>query len=89
MSAEIKDSPIRREPSKSQQEFATNAFDVKIGELYGNHPNLNAMLNFLENSNSIDYKAGCDSGLLVIDAMLSLEGNIQDWYFQNYMLQLH
>jgi len=89
MSAEIKDSPIRREPSKSQQEFAQNAFDVKIGELYENHPNLNAILNFSDNPNSIDYKAGCDSGLVVIDAMLSLEGNIQDWYLQNYMLQLH
>jgi len=89
MSAEIYDSPIRREPSKSQQECAQNAFDVKIGELYENHPNLNAILNFSDNPNSIDYKAGCDSGLVVIDAMLSLEGNIQDWYLQNYMLQLH
>ena len=89
MYAEVTESPLRREPTKSEVDFANNAFTLKFQEIYFKHPNNRAMDNYLENQTSTDYRAACDFGLVSLRAMLELEGNMQDWYLQYFVNQMN
>jgi len=88
MLAEILDSPMRRVPSKSEIEFSTNAYELKYEELFLKHPNMVGMANYFNNPNSLDYKSACDVGHLGMDALLALEGNMQVWYMQFFIIQM-
>lgn len=84
ITAELNDYPPTRTPSKTELEYATEAYNLKLLEKIDNHPYASRIENFINNPNNIDYEAGCEAAYISIEVLIEMEGEVQNWMLQNF-----
>jgi len=88
MYAEIKDSPIRRTVGTTEIEFAEHAYNTKLEKMFERHPKAERVLAAAIDETSTDDYATCEIAKISVQAILELDGNVQNWFMVYFLNQL-